>query len=125
MRSHDLHATQQAALSPAARAVYERLVSGTYEIDLERLADALLARFETASACCALAAAGPGDEPLAAGDLEGGLEGELAGGPAVDPQGAASGEDAGAGAAATGEERAAGEAVADGEATATSLSSAR
>jgi hypothetical protein len=62
MRSHDLHAAQRAALSPAARAVYERLVSGTYEIDLERLADALLARFETASAGCARPAASPGGE---------------------------------------------------------------
>jgi hypothetical protein len=58
MPRHDLHAIQQAALSPAARAVYERLVRGTYEIDLERLADALLARFETGPVCCALASAG-------------------------------------------------------------------
>ena len=65
MRSHDLHGTQQAALSPAARAVYERLVSGTYEIDLERLADALLARFETAAPCCARVAGGPCDAAAA------------------------------------------------------------
>jgi hypothetical protein len=98
MRSHELHAIQLAALSPAARAVYERLVSGTYEIDLERLADALLARFETASSCCSRAAAVSGAESLAAVDGEGDFEeAELAvgtavdldRGAAVDPEGAA------------------------------------
>lgn len=33
-------------LSPAARAVYERMVEGTYEVDLDDLADALLPSFD-------------------------------------------------------------------------------
>lgn len=49
MRTHELSPSQQMSLSPAARAVYERLRDGTFEIDVERLADALLARFETLS----------------------------------------------------------------------------
>jgi hypothetical protein len=36
-------------LSPAARAVYDRLISGTYEVDLDGLIDALLSRFEDGS----------------------------------------------------------------------------
>jgi hypothetical protein len=65
MRSHDLHGTQQAPLSPAARAVQDRLISGTYEIDLERLAEALLARFE-AGALSAAVAVGSLADPRAA-----------------------------------------------------------
>lgn len=66
MRTHDLHESRQAALSPAARAVHDRLISGTYEIDLDRLADALLARFETGAVvpCCTEAEA----EAVAAGE---------------------------------------------------------
>lgn len=65
MRTLHLHETRQAALSPAARAVRDRLISGTYELDLERLADALLARFETGaiSPCCTEAGAEPDGEP--------------------------------------------------------------
>lgn len=36
-------------LSPQAQAVYERLCDGTFEIDLDRLADSLLARMEAGS----------------------------------------------------------------------------
>lgn len=43
---HEVEAIDRAALSPAARAVHDRLVSGTFEIDVERLADALLAELE-------------------------------------------------------------------------------
>lgn len=69
LRTHDLNPSQQMRLSPAARAVYERLRNGTFEIDVERLADALLARFETLSpGPCACKDGAVPDAP-AAGDI--------------------------------------------------------
>lgn len=62
---HEVEAVDRAALSPAARAVHDRLASGTFEIDVDRLADALLDELEAgaAKALPALAAPEVGAQP--------------------------------------------------------------
>lgn len=42
MRLHTPIGVVQSPMSPAARAVFERLVNGTFQVDLEGLADAML-----------------------------------------------------------------------------------